>query len=191
MIINASFWVAASFFIFIGFLIYLKIPNKINISLNNKIDEIKKELEESKKLKEEAKKLLSHYENKIDKSKKETKEIIEISRTQSEKMILDKMDKFHQMIEAKKQNAESKIIQMKENALKDIKNLSIKISVKTAENIIKNSIDKNKLGNLYLKNLEQIKTKLKTAKNQNALIFSEKDINIIEWQYIPNYQKRN
>ena len=50
MIINASFWVAASFFIFIGFLIYLKIPNKINISLNNKIDEIKKELEESKKL---------------------------------------------------------------------------------------------------------------------------------------------
>ena len=65
MIINASFWVAASFFIFIGFLIYLKIPNKINISLNNKIDEIKKELDESKKLKEEAKKLLSHYENKM------------------------------------------------------------------------------------------------------------------------------
>jgi F-type H+-transporting ATPase subunit b len=165
MIINASFWVAVSFFIFFGFLIYLKIPNKINGVLNNKIDEIKKELEESKKLKEEAKKLLSHYESKIDKSKKETKQIIETSRTQSEKMILNKMEKFHQIIEGKKKNAELKIAQMKENALKDIKNLSIKISIKTAENIIKNSIDKNKLGNLYLKNLEQIKMKLRAAKN--------------------------
>jgi len=165
MIINASFWVAVSFFIFFGFLIYLKIPNKINSALNNKIDEIKKELEESKKLKEEAKKLLSHYESKIDKSKKETKQIIETSRTQSEKMILNKMEKFHQIIEGKKKNAELKIAQMKENALKDIKNLSIKISIKTAENIIKNSIDKNKLGNLYLKNLEQIKMKLRAAKN--------------------------
>ena len=165
MIINASFWVAVSFFIFFGFLIFLKIPNKINGVLNNKIDEIKKELEESRKLKEEAKKLLSHYESKIDKSKKETKQIIETSRTQSEKMILNKMEKFHHMIEGKKKNAELKIAQMKENALKDIKNLSIKISIKTAENIIKNSIDKNKLGNLYLKNLEQIKMKLRAAKN--------------------------
>ena len=165
MIINASFWVAVSFFTFFGFLIYLKIPNKINSALNDKIDEIKKELEESKKLKEEAKKLLSHYESKIDKSKKETKQIIETSRTQSEKMILNKMEKFHHMIEGKKKNAELKIAQMKENALKDIKNLSIKISIKTAENIIKNSIDKNKLGNLYLKNLEQIKMKLRAAKN--------------------------
>jgi len=165
MIINASFWVAVSFFAFFGFLIYLKIPNKINSALNDKIDEIKKELEESKKLKEEAKKLLSHYESKIDKSKKETKQIIETSRTQSEKMILNKMEKFHHMIEGKKKNAELKIAQMKENALKDIKNLSIKISIKTAENIIKNSIDKNKLGNLYLKNLEQIKMKLRAAKN--------------------------
>jgi len=165
MIINASFWVGVSFFAFFGFLIYLKIPNKINSALNDKIDEIKKELEESKKLKEEAKKLLSHYESKIDKSKKETKQIIETSRTQSEKMILNKMEKFHHMIEGKKKNAELKIAQMKENALKDIKNLSIKISIKTAENIIKNSIDKNKLGNLYLKNLEQIKMKLRAAKN--------------------------
>ena len=165
MTIDATFWVAVSFFIVFGVLIYLKIPNKVNKSLSDQINQIKKELDEAEKLKIEAKTLLSDYENKIDKSKKETKEIIEISRSQSEKMILDKMDKFHHMIEAKKQNAESKIIQMKENALKDIKNLSIKISVKTAENIIKNSIDKNKLGNLYLKNLEQIKTKLKTAKN--------------------------
>ena len=39
---------------------------------------------------------------------------------------------------------EEKIIQMKENALKDIKNISIKISMEVVESLIKNSIDKNK-----------------------------------------------
>ena len=165
MIINASFWVATSFFIFFGLLIYLKIPNKINNSLSDKINEIKKELEESKKLKEETQKLLSLYEDKIGKSKKESREIIDKIHTQSEKMIIEKMEKFHQNTEEKKKNTELKIQQLKENALKDIKNLSVKISIKTAENIIKNSIDKNKLENLYKKNLEQVKIELRAAKN--------------------------
>ena len=45
MTIDATFWVAISFFIFIGVLIYLKVPQKINNSLTNQINEIKKELE--------------------------------------------------------------------------------------------------------------------------------------------------
>ena len=69
MNIDATFWVAISFFIFFGVLIYLKIPQKINVSMNDKIDEIKKELNEAEKIKEDAKNLLSNYENQIDKSK--------------------------------------------------------------------------------------------------------------------------
>ena len=90
MIIDATFWVAVSFFIFLGALIYLKMPQKVNNSLSDKIDEIKKELENSEKLKEEAKNLLSDYENKIDKSKKETKEIINLAKNESEKTILNR-----------------------------------------------------------------------------------------------------
>ena len=85
MIIDATFWVAISFFIFCGVLIYLKVPQKINNSLTDKINEIKKELEEAEKLKEEAKNLFADYENKIDKSKKETKEIINAAKKESEK----------------------------------------------------------------------------------------------------------
>ena len=44
MTIDATFWVAISFFIFCGTLIYFKIPQKINNLLIEKIDEIKKEL---------------------------------------------------------------------------------------------------------------------------------------------------
>ena len=161
MTIDATFWVAISFFIFFGVLIYLKVPQKINNSLTDKINEIQKELEEAEKLKEEAKNLFAGYENKIDKSKKETKEIIDSAKKESEKAIIEKTKKFHQIIEERKKSTEQKIVQMKENALKDIKNISVKISIEAVENLIKNSIDKNKLENLYIKSLEQAKIALK------------------------------
>ena len=164
MIIDATFWVAISFFIFVGGLIYLKVPQKINNSLTDQINEMKKELDEAEKLKIEAKNLLSNYENKIDKSKKETREIINLAINDSEKNILEITKKLHQIIDDKKKNTEQKIVQMKENALKDIKNISVKISMEAVEHLIKNSIDKSKLEKLYIESLAQAKTSLKRIK---------------------------
>ena len=165
MNIDATFWVAISFFIFCGGLIYLKVPQKINDSLAQKIEEIKKELNEANKLKVAAKNLLSDYESKIDKSKKETREIINFAKKDSEKNILEKTKKFHQIIENKKKNAEQKIVQLKENAIKDIKNISVKIAMETVEHLIRNSIDKNKLEKLNIESLEQAKTELKQTRS--------------------------
>ena len=164
MTIDATFWVAISFFIFVGGLIYLQIPQKINESLSNRINEIKKEIVEAEKLKVEAKNLLSDYEKKIDKSKKETKNILDKAKTDSEKNIIEKTKKFHQIIEERKKNSEQKITQMKESALKKIKNTSIKISIKVVEELIKKLIDKNKLEKIYLKSIEQTKDMLKKTK---------------------------
>ena len=164
MNIDATFWVAISFFIFLGVLIYLKVPQKINISLNTQINEIKRELEEAEKLKIEAKNLLSDYESKIDKSKQETQVLIKLAKKNTEKAILEKTNKFHQIMEERKKNTELKIAQMKENALKDIKNISIKVSMEAVENLFKNSIAKNKLEELYKKNLEQAKIILKRTR---------------------------
>ena len=164
MIIDATFWVAISFVIFVGGLIYLKIPQKINNSIAIQINRIKKDLEEAEKLKVEAKNLLSDYENKIDKSKKEAQDIINIAKKDSEKNILDKTKKFHELLEERKKNAEQKIIQMKKNALKDIKNISIKISMEAVEHLIKNSIDKNKIEKIYTESLDQVKNSLKHTK---------------------------
>jgi len=164
MNIDATFWVAVSFFIFLGGLVYLKVPQKINNSLTNGINEIKNELEEAEKLKEEARNLLDVYESKIAKSQEESKKIIDAAKKESENAILENTAKFHQIIEERKKSTEQKIFQMKENALKDIKNISVKISIETAENLIKYSIDKNKLENFYTNSLVQTKIALKQTK---------------------------
>lgn len=164
MMIDATFWVAVSFFVFIGVLFYFKFPQKINSSLNEKINEIKKTLSEAEKLKKESKSLLSDYEKKIDKSKKESKEIINLAKKESEKIIIEKNKKFHQIIDDRKRNIEEKIIQMKKNAINEIKNASVSISIEVVENLIANSIDKKKLESIFAKSLEETKISLKQTK---------------------------
>jgi len=70
-------------------------------------------------------------------------------------------DKFHKSGEIKKKLIENKIIQMKEAALKEIKDVSIKIAVDSVKKIITTSVDKSKLDNLFNKNFEETKVALK------------------------------
>lgn len=83
---------------------------------------------------------------------------------ESERIIIEKTKKFHQIIEERKKNTEQKIVRLKENTLNDIKNIAINIGIEAAKNIIKNSIDKNKLEILYSKSLEQAKIALKQTR---------------------------
>ena len=78
--------------------------------------------------------------------------------------MLEKTEKFHQMIEERKKSADQKITQMKENALKDIKNISVKISIEAVKHLIANSIDKKKLENLNSKSLQQAKSIIKDTR---------------------------
>ena len=142
MNIDATFWVAVSFFIFFLGLIYLKIPQKVNDVLGNKINETKSELEEAEKLKDEAKNLLSTYENKLTQATDEATNIVDMAKKDSEKNLIDSTEKFYQLIDYKKKNLSEKIDQMKNEAINEIKNTSIQISMEAVEKIIKNSIDK-------------------------------------------------
>ena len=112
MIIDATFWVAISFFIFIGTLIYFKIPQKINDSLTIQINQIKKELDEAEKLKEEAKNILSENEKKISNSKAEVKSMINKANEDSEKNIIRTNEEFHRLMDNRKKNAEERIKQL-------------------------------------------------------------------------------
>ena len=140
MMIDAAFWVAVSFLIFIGILIYLKIPQKIKNILENNILSIKNQISEAEKLKEEAKNILSDHEKKISNSKSEVKNMINKANEDSEKNIIKTNEEFFNLMENRKRNTEERIKQMKNQAIKDIKNASVKIAMESVETLIKNSI---------------------------------------------------
>ena len=166
MVIDSTFWVAVSFIIFFGGLVYLKVPQKINEILNKLISDIKNEIDESEKLRSEAKKLLDNAQKKLDTAQTMSNDILEEAKKDSDKLIIELNDKFHKTSEIKKNLAENKIVQMKEAAIKEIKDISIKIAVDSVKKIITTSVDKSKLDTLFQKNLDETKEELKKINSQ-------------------------
>ena len=161
MVIDSTFWVAVSFIIFFGALLYLKVPQKVNEILDKLISDIKNEINESEKLRTEAKTLLDNAQKKLDTAQTVSDEILEQAKRDSDKMVIELNDKFHKTSEIKKNLAENKISQMKEAAIKEIKDTSIKIAVDSVKKIITTSVDKSKLDALFQKNLDETKEELK------------------------------
>ena len=161
MTIDATFWVAISFVLFIGLLVYFKVPQKVNEMLNQLIVNIKNEIDESEKLRNEAKNLLDKSQKKLDSANSEALKITDQAKKDSENLVIEINEKFHKSAEIKKKLAEVKISQMKEAALKEIKDTSIKIAVDSVKKIISTSVDKNKLDTIFEKDLEKAKVELK------------------------------
>ncbi len=160
MIIDATFWVAISFLIFIALLIYFKIPLKVKNILDDNINKIRQQVDESEKPKEEAKNKLAEYEKKIDSSKIEVKKMIEKANEKAEKNILASNEIFHNQMELKKKNFEDKIKQLKNQAIKDVSIASINIAFESIEKLMLNSLDKSKLDKIFNKSLEETKLAL-------------------------------
>tara|TARA_B100001029_G_C14747627_1_gene278938 strand:+ start:96 stop:593 length:498 start_codon:yes stop_codon:yes gene_type:complete len=161
MTIDATFWVTISFFIFLGILIYFKIPQKVKETLEQNILNIKNQISEAEKLKEDAKNILTENEKKISNSKNEVKDMINKANEETEKNVIRTNKEFHNLMENRKKNAEDRIRQFKSQAVKDIKNASVKIALESVEKLIKNSLDKSKLDKIYSSSIEETKLALK------------------------------
>ena len=160
MIIDATFWVAISFLLFVLLLIYYKIPSKIKNILDENITLIKNQIDESEKLKEEAKNKLSENEKKLGNSKSEIQKMIREANELTEKNIIRTNEIFHKQSEIRKKNTEEKIKQMKKQAIKDIKNVSVVLAFEGINKLMVNSLDKSKLDKLFNQSIEETKLAL-------------------------------
>ena len=89
------------------------------------------------------------------------KSIITKAGEEAEKNIIKTNQNFHNLMENRKKNAEERIKQLKNQALKDIKNTSVRIAIESVEKLLKNSLDKSKLDKIYMSSVEETKLALK------------------------------
>ena len=161
MILDATFWVTVSFFVFLVILIYYRVPQKVKGALEQNILNIKNQISEAEKLKEDAKNILIEQEKKISNSKNEVKEMINKANEDADKNVIKTNEEFHKLMENRKKSTEERIRQIKNQAVKDIKNASVKIAIESVEKLIKNSLDKSKLDKIYTSSVEETKLALK------------------------------
>jgi len=152
---DATFWVGVSFVVFVALLIYKKIPGFINDVLENRIKEIKSKINDAENLKNESNNLLSKYQNQLEESKKECEEILVRATKVNEEESLLMEEKISTMWKARENNINKKIVQSKNNALKEVKKISTKIAIESAKKIISQTIDKNKLQEIDLANIKE------------------------------------
>ena len=104
---------------------------------------------------------MDNAQSKLNSVSVETKKILDDAKSESDKLVIEMNDKFHKSAEITKNLAKTKISQIKEAAIKEIKDTSIRIAVNSVKKIITTSVDKSKLDNLFEKNLEETKSELR------------------------------
>ncbi|HEX6610167.1 MAG TPA: F0F1 ATP synthase subunit B, partial [Hyphomicrobiaceae bacterium] len=83
MFFMAEFWVAVAFFIFVGIMIYMKVPGMVTKALDDRADAIRKDLDAARKLREEAQDLLADYQAKQRQAETEAQQIIQDARREA------------------------------------------------------------------------------------------------------------
>src|ERR1700730_15552409 len=119
--LDAEFWVAVSFVVFLGGLIYLGVHEMMVKYIDQRRDRIKAELDEALRLKEEAQALLAQYQRKQREAEQEAAAIIAVAKAEAERMMVEAKAKVEEFIARRSKMAETKIAQAEAQALADVR----------------------------------------------------------------------
>ncbi len=157
---GAEFWVGVAFFIFVGLLLYLKVPGAIASSLDARADAIRKELDEARRLREEAQDLLADYQQKQRRADDEAKAIVEQAQREAEAIKAQSEAALKETIERRSRIAEDKIARAEAQALAEVRGAVIEAATSAAQKILSSRVKGDTANGLVDQAIRDVKTKL-------------------------------
>ncbi|MEO1067387.1 MAG: F0F1 ATP synthase subunit B [Pseudomonadota bacterium] len=133
---DATFWATAALFVFIGLLVYLKVPAMITGGLDARADKIRGELDEARRLREEAQALLAEYQRKRRDAEGEAEEIVENAKKEADSLAKEAKTKLDDYVTRRTKLAEQKIAQAEAQAVQDVKAIAADKAIAAAERIL-------------------------------------------------------
>jgi F-type H+-transporting ATPase subunit b len=158
--LDAEFWVAVAFVVFLGGLIYLGVHEMLLKFIDQRRDRIKSELDEALRLKEEAQALLAQYQRKQREAEQEAAAIIAGATAEAERMMAEAKAKMEEFVARRSKMAETKIAQAEAQALADVRAAAAEAAVGAAEKILSQIVKGEVADRLVVKGIEDVKTKL-------------------------------
>ncbi|HHN73467.1 MAG TPA: ATP F0F1 synthase subunit B [Thermopetrobacter sp.] len=137
MLASAEFWVMIGLFIFIGVLLYLRVPGAIAAMLDRRIDLVRGEIEEAARLRSEAEKLLATHAARRAEAEREVEEILDVAREEAEALVSELRREFEESIARRRAAAEDSIRQAEYEAVRRIRARAAELSVATAEELLR------------------------------------------------------
>jgi F-type H+-transporting ATPase subunit b len=160
-IYEAEFWVAVSFFIFIGLLLYLGVHERVASALDARALRIGKELDEARRLREEAERLLVDYRRKLGNVVTEVDNIIALAAKQAESLAVETRQSLKEHIERRIKLAEEKIARAEMEALGELRNDAVDFAIAAAQNLITAKLTPDRANELVSGSIKALKTLLK------------------------------
>jgi F-type H+-transporting ATPase subunit b len=160
MLLEAEFWVALGFFVFLGLMGYLGVHRMLAKSLDDRAARIKAELDEARKLKDEAAALLADYQRKRQEAESEAQEIIDGAKAEAERLADEAKSKVEEFVARRTQMAETKIAQAEAQAAAEVRAAAADAAVAAAEKILSQETKGKLAAELIAKGIEDVRKKL-------------------------------
>ena len=157
---DATFFVALSFILFVVFVIWAGLPSTIIKSLDDRSEQIKKELDEARILHEEAQKLLATEKRKLEQCDAEVEEILKQASEQAALITEKSNNLLKEEIQRKQKQADLKIAQARDEAVREVKAKASELSLIIAKEYLKENIDDNVASDLIDKSISDLKDNL-------------------------------
>ena len=160
IVATPEFWAAVAFFLFIGLLVYYKVPDLIAKRLDDRAEAIRKELDEARRLREEAQQLLLDYQRKSREAAEEAKVIVDQARREAEELAAETRGTLKETLERRTKLAEEKIARAEAQALGEVRAAAVDAATAAAERILKTKISGAAGARLVDQSIRDLKGKL-------------------------------
>jgi F-type H+-transporting ATPase subunit b len=132
MELDATFWATAALVLFIGLMLYLKVPKLVAGQLDNQIKKIETELAEAERLRAEAKALLEEYSRKRTEAEKEAEGIVAAAREEAFRLTAEAGTALDTLIARRTKAVEEKIAQAEQQAVAEVRARSADLAIEAA-----------------------------------------------------------
>jgi F-type H+-transporting ATPase subunit b len=157
--LEAEAWVAVSFVIFLGLLVYLGAHRRVIDGIDQRQARIKAELDEAVRLREEAQLVFAEFERKGREAEGEAAVIIASAKAEAERLAAEAKTRMDDFIVRRTKMAEAKIAQAEAQALADVRSTATETAVAAAEKILTAAAKGKVAEDLLAKGIEDIRKK--------------------------------
>lgn len=133
---NTNFVVSIAFVLFIGVLLYLKVPKLVAKMLDDRAAGIRTEIDDARALQEEAKTILASYERKRKEVAEHTVSIIASAKAEAEAAAEQAKADLKETIARRLVAAEEQIQSAQEAAVREVKDKAVAVAIAAASDVI-------------------------------------------------------
>jgi F-type H+-transporting ATPase subunit b len=160
ILMEAEFWVAVAFVMFLAIVIYAGAHNMVFNALDQRSARIKSELDDARRLKDEAAKLLAEYKQKTANAQREADEIVAGAKAEAERLAEEAHARLEEFVGRRTKMAETKIAQAEAQALADVRSAAADAATSAAEKILVLAAKGKVADTLIAQGIEDVKKKL-------------------------------